>query len=128
MNTRILMTFSSLLMISAGIILTFLPQELMRLISIEIDSYLSLILQILGALYFSFGLLNWMAKANLIGGIYSRPIAIGNAAHFFIGGMALLKSASGSNSLFVWIAGGIYMVLAILFGKVLFTHPAQETA
>ena len=112
-------------MISAGIALTFFPQEILRLMSVEKNNYLPLILQILGALYFAFGMLNWMAKANIIGGIYSRPIAIGNASHFFIGGMALLKSAADSNVIPVWIAGFIYLVLAILFGKVLFTHPAS---
>jgi len=128
MNTRILMTFSSMLMISTGLIFTFLPQEILRLMSAGNDNHLALILQLLGALYFSFGMLNWMAKANIIGGIYSRPIAIGNASHFFIGSMALLKSASHSNEVFTWTAGFIYLVLAVLFGKVLYTHPAKQAA
>ncbi|NEU09456.1 hypothetical protein GZH53_14115 [Flavihumibacter sp. R14] len=128
MNTRILMTGSALLMIVAGLLLTFLPEEIMTMAAIGNPGNLSLILQVLGALYFSFGVLNWMAKANIIGGIYSRPIAIGNSAHFFIGGMALLKSASQNNIPFLWVAGLVYAILAALFGYVLFTHPGKETS
>ena len=32
-----------------------------------------------------------MAKESLIGGIYNRPIAIGNFMHFAVGAMALIK-------------------------------------
>jgi hypothetical protein len=115
-----------MLMILTGLALTFMPQEIMRTLSMESYGHMSLILQILGALYFSFGTLNWMAKGNIIGGIYSRPIAIGNAAHFFIGSMALLKYASQSDEIAIWAAGMIYLLLAALFGKVLFTHPAKQ--
>lgn len=128
MNTRILMTASSLLMILAGLLLTFLPEEIMTMVGIGNSGHLSLIFQILGALYFSFGILNWMAKANIIGGIYSRPIAIGNSAHFFIGGMALLKSASQNSEPLLWLTGIVYAILAALFGIVLFTHPGKETS
>jgi hypothetical protein len=126
MNTKILMTFSSILMILTGVAFTFIPQEITQALSMGSHGHLSLILQILGALYFSFGMLNWMAKGNIIGGIYSRPIAIGNAAHFFIGSMALLKYASQSGGVGIWTAGITYLVLAILFGKVLYTHPAKQ--
>jgi len=122
------MTFSAILMILTGIAFTFLPHEIMQVFSIDSGGHLPLLLQMLGALYFSFGMLNWMAKGNIIGGIYSRPIAIGNAAHFFIGCMALLKYASQVNEIAIWAAGVVYLILAILFGKVLFTHPGKQAA
>jgi hypothetical protein len=126
MNTRILMSASSLLMIVAGLLFTFFPEEIITLAAFDNTIPLSLVLQILGALYFSFGVLNWMARGNIIGGIYSRPIAIGNSAHFFIGGMALLKSASQNNESYLWAVGLTYALLAVLFGYVLFTHPGKE--
>lgn len=126
MNTRILMTLSAAMMATAGIFLTFAPEELLGFIP-PADQYpFILILQILGALYFAFAILNWMARGNIIGGIYSRPIAIGNASHFFIGSMALLKSAGQYDYVFIWLAGGVYLALAISFGFVLFNHPGKE--
>ena len=84
-------------------------------------------MQILGALYFGFAMLNRTAKANLIGGIYSRPVAIGNATHFLIGALALIKLAFNDTTLInIWIAGVIYSIFAILFGYVLFTNPVLK--
>lgn len=127
MNTKVLMTLSAAIMGVAGILLTFLPEELLGYISSGEPNPLTLILQILGALYFAFAMLNWMARGNIIGGIYSRPIAIGNVTHFFIGSMALLNSESEHNSVFIWVAGVVYLALAISFGFVLFNHPGKES-
>jgi len=127
MNTKVLMTVSAAIMGVAGILLTFLPEELLGYISSGEMNPLILILQILGALYFAFAILNWMARGNIIGGIYSRPIAIGNVSHFFIGSMALLNSESKHYSVFIWVAGVVYLALAISFGFVLFRHPGKES-
>ena len=43
-------------------------------------------------------MLNWMAKGTLIGGIYNKPIAIGNFTHFTIGGLALIKIITEINA------------------------------
>ena len=93
MNTKLIMTSSALLLGAAGILLSFLPQEVIRLVSGPMPSQLdTVILQILGALYFASSMTNWTAKANLIGGIYARPIAIGNLTHFTVASLALLKA------------------------------------
>jgi len=31
-----------------------------------------------------FSILNWMSKASLIGGIYNKPLLIGNLLHFLL--------------------------------------------
>jgi hypothetical protein len=122
MNTKLLMTISAVILGLTGIVLLFLPQEISTYFGLkEINS---LVLQILGALYFGFAVLNWTAKANLIGGIYSRPVAIGNFTHFLIGGLSLSKLAFRNMGLtYIWIAVIIYSIFAILFGYVLFHNP-----
>ncbi len=50
-----------------------------------------MIVQLLGALYFSFALINWTAKDSAIGGIYARPVSLGNFGHFFSGTLLLIK-------------------------------------
>ena len=126
MNTKLLMIVSAALLAVAGIAFTFAPLETMSLMVSGDYKELSLFFQILGALYFAFAMLNWMARGNIIGGIYSRPIAIANATHFFIGGLALLKSGTQYNASLIWVAGFIYLMLAIFFGIKLFTHPAAK--
>jgi drug/metabolite transporter (DMT)-like permease len=117
------MTASAAVLGIAGIVLIFLPQEFANLFNL---AGTEIILQVLGALYFGFAMLNWAARANLIGGIYSRPVAIGNLTHFAIGGLALVKLAFHHHSpSYIWIAI-VYSVFAILFGYVFYTSPAMK--
>lgn len=87
-----------------------------------------LILQILGGLYFAFAMLNWTAKANLIGGIYSRPVAIANFTHFLIVGLALSKGVFAVKDALVGAVAIVYVVLALIFGKITFWPPPKTKA
>jgi hypothetical protein len=127
MNTKLLMTMSSIITGITGLILSFLPHELLGYLNSSTGTTLdALILQILGALYFAFAMTNWTAKANLIGGIYSRPIAIGNLTHFTIGALALIKGYSSSHNIIFQASTLVYTVFAILFGVVFFRHPVAD--
>ena len=118
---------SALLMGIAGIALTFLPVEIANYASLTPTDLSSLLFQILGALYFAFAILNWMAKANLIGGIYSKPVAMGNFAHFFIAGIAIIKSAfANQDVILLWIGGIIYALFAIMFAIAAFGNPLKN--
>jgi energy-converting hydrogenase Eha subunit C len=124
MNTKLLMSASALVLGATGIILTFMPEEVSRMLML-IGS--PILFQLLGALYFAFAMLNWTAKGNLIGGIYSRPVAIANFAHFMIGGLALIKLALHQSFSFLSILGILYAIFAILFGWIFFTNPVAKT-
>lgn len=65
MNTKLLLWVSSILLGLVGIVLTFLPEELLNYLGLEINRTVLLFVQILGAFYFAFGMLNWMAKSVL---------------------------------------------------------------
>lgn len=110
MNTKLIMTLSAVLLAILGISLTFLPTEISDYFGINSMKTFQLIMQILGALYFAFAMLNWMTKGSYIGGIYNRPIVIANFTHFFIGGPVLFKGLMKyPNSFYaVWILAGLY--------------------
>ncbi|MBB5396962.1 hypothetical protein [Mucilaginibacter sp. AK015] len=128
MNTKIIMILSALFLAIIGMGLTFFPQEINAGIGMGPNKYFTLIIQILGGLYFGFAMINWMAKGSIVGGIYNRPIVIGNFAHFFIGGIALVKALLADASLPspVWILAGIYTLFAIVFGILFNRHPAAQ--
>lgn len=120
------MTLSAIAMALTGVILQFFPHETLNSLGLESTGAAPLLLQITGALYLGFAFTNWLAKAVLIGGIYARPLAIGNFAHFTIAALALVKYAfSAGASPAVWIAVFIYSIFAVLFGIVFVTHPKQ---
>jgi hypothetical protein len=127
MNTKLVMALSAIFLAVIGIGLTFMPQEIAAFTGLGFTKIYQLQLQILGALFFAFAMLNWMAKGSIIGGIYNRPIAIANFTHFFIGGVALVKAVAGNMHLHytVWILAILYSVFAILFGIIFSKHPSQ---
>lgn len=128
MNTRLLMSASAIFMGLIGIALTFTAEELMTAAGQKPNELSILTLQFTGALYFGFAITNWMAKGVLIGGIYARPLSIGNFSHFFIAGLALVKflSNNGSTSpIFMYGLAVVYIVFATSFGYVFVTHPKK---
>lgn len=128
MNTKLLMTASSVFMGLIGITLTFIPDEVLKILEQLPNGTLTLSLQLTGALYFGFAMTNWMAKTVLIGGIYARPLCIGNFSHFFIAGLALIRASVNANiaTTYTYVLTVLYILFAISFGYVLFTHPKQK--
>ena len=128
MNTKLIMTLSALALVLIGITLTFLPREIAGYLGGGNSKSFEIVLQILGALYFGFAMLDWMAKGSIIGGIYNRPISIANFTHFLIGALALVKAMTNGSGLpeFLWILAGFYALFALLFALILFGHPSPN--
>jgi hypothetical protein len=131
MNARLLMTASALVLALLGLPCVFAPEIVLQKVGGDASPGAQLLVQIMGALYFGFAGLNWMGKGNLIGGIYGRPVAIGNLLHFLVAGIALLKAApQASQSALVWTLAAVYAVLAAGFAFIVFGNPlrASETS
>jgi hypothetical protein len=130
MNTKLVMASSAALMAVGGVFLQFFPHEILNYLESPSTGINSLFLQLVGALYLGLAATNWMAKSVLIGGIYARPLAIGNFAHFLIGALALIKYAfaqqPGLSSPVIWVLAIIYSLFAVIFGYVFFTHPLKK--
>ena len=127
MNTKLVMTSSAIFLAVIGIILSFLPNEIADYLNVEPTIITILFLNILSALYLGFGILNWMAKGTLIGGIYNKPIAIGNLMHFGVGAIALIKIASNIqiHRVIIILLTVLYVIFAILFGYIFRTNPTK---
>jgi hypothetical protein len=107
----------------AGLAATFLPAELL-LAADQLPSRPAIILvQIIGALYLGFAVLDWMTRGHAIGGIYGRPVSMANLLHFLVGALALIKLASVWHRPAVVIAAVIYTLFAAAFGAMLFGAP-----
>ena len=116
MNTKLLMTISSLLLALAGIFALFAPDVLLTLCGAPTADPLSTLIQLMGALYFSMAMMNWTAKDSAIGGIYARPVSIANFSHFLIGTLLLAKGVlSNAFNLSIALLLAVYAIFAILF-------------
>jgi hypothetical protein len=111
----------------AGAILIFAPEWALLNLGIDSSPTSLLLAQVTGGLYFGYGIVNWMAKHNLIGGIYNRPLALGNFTHFFIVGLSVVKALISNRELpkTIWVAGAMYIIFGLLFLVILFRHPVK---
>ena len=123
--SKILMTISALFLGIIGIFLSFLPKEIINYLNINSNVITILLFQLLGALYLGFGILNWMLKGSRIGGIYNRPVLMGNLMHFLVGAIALIKIVTSSQAhseiiIFLMI---VYSTLSISFAILYKSNP-----
>ena len=123
--TKTLMIISAIFLAVNGFGFTFFPNEISVLLTNDDNHFFILILQILGALYLGFSYLNWMSKNSLIGGIYNKPLLIGNLLHFLTASMALIKLAFKfeNNLQLILPYTIIYCLFTLFFGYVFFSNP-----
>lgn len=128
MNTKLIMTASAILLAAVGISLSFFPNEIANYIGLGPGKPSQLVVQALGALYFGFAMLNWMAKGSFIGGIYNKPLVVANLSHFMIGGLAMIKGliSIGNPPYQLMILTAIYTIFGILFGILFVRNPASD--
>jgi hypothetical protein len=120
MNTKLLMTASGLALGLSGLFALFAPDVLLETLGASATTPLSMPLsipvQLMGSLYFAFALVNWTAKDSAIGGIYARPVSLGNFSHFFVGALILIKYfLSNTSNLVVLLIMMAYILFAIAF-------------
>lgn len=126
-NTKLILGTSAIVLGAAGIAATFAPHELLAAFGVAPSAVLAILVQLLGATWFGFAMINWAARGSLIGGIYNRPVAIGNLAHFMIGAMALVKLVvAGEHRPIVLALAAVYAIFAIAFAMVFFRSPVTN--
>lgn len=124
MSSRTLLTSSAIFLGLLGLALTFASQEILATTAAQ-QAFVG---QMLGAALCGLALLNWMSKGTAMGGIYGRPLAMGNLVHFTIGGLALLKVAAQLQPTWFFVALAVsYAVFAALFARVAFFTSGPPT-
>jgi hypothetical protein len=123
------MRASACVLFALGLTCTFMADHVPVWMGAPPLPALVLLVQVAGALYLGFAAMNWMGRDQLIGGIYSRPLVIGNLLHFLTAGLAMLKvAASGTDLALLWPLTAVYLLLAAVFGSLLFRHPVAQAA
>ena len=125
MNTKILMMLSAVFLALLGLLTSYWPDKVLETHGTVPDNTTLLLLQMMGALYLGFAILNWTARGVLIGGIYARPLALGNFLHFAMVGVMLAKAAISHGVIQLASSAFVFSGFAIWFGIVLFTSPVK---
>lgn len=114
---------------SLGMAFTFLPQEALTAFGVAQNPYLVLCLQALGAFSMALALMNYTARRSVIGGIYSRPLLLGNTVNSVIMSIALVKYglSEGTNLPLILIGVCVtYLLIALGFVKLMFGSPVKQ--
>ena len=117
---------SAVFLAALGLATSYMPDRVLGMHGTVPDNATLLLIQMMGALYLGFAVLNWMARGVLIGGIYSRPLALGNFLHFAMVGVMLARAAIRFEVVQLAASALVFSVFAIWFGTVLFTHPGRS--
>ena len=118
------MTLTALILGIIGLTLSFVPEEIIKYLKIESTTTTTLLFQLLGSLYLGFGILNWMVKGSLIGGIYNKPIVIGNLMHFGVGTITLFKIVALNEM--TLLPTVVYLIFALAFVFVFMKNPIKN--
>ena len=111
-------------LLGAGV--SLFPQSFLAILGSTPESGSLLVVNITGPFYLGFAVLNWTARHKPIGGIYSRPVALGNFVHFFAVSITLAKAlGEASNPIVLAIGTAIYALFAGGFGYLLFAGGNQ---
>lgn len=121
LNTSLLMKSSAVVLGLLGLGMSFYPGLILSQMGVELQDGLEVLLGGLAAAYLAFAVLNWMAREKLIGGIYSRPVAVGNFAHFLGASIVVLKYLPAAETTVpVAVVAGVFALFATAFGYVVF--------
>ena len=129
MSTKPLLVGAALFQGLYGVALLFLPDELLGLFAL--DSLPSpsgvrgaLFAQQFGTALLGLAAVNWIARASAVGGIYGRPLVLGNLTFFMTNALLLVRQVLEQPERWVlWvnevIVAGFALVFALLlFGKI----------
>ena len=123
MHGRLILLLSALILFAVGGAALFAADEVARLFDAGGGKGLALAIQLSGCGLLGFAVLNWMSRGNRIGGIYARPIGIGNLLLFTTASLTIGKAAlAGSLPIIVTAVGVVFAVLAIAFAWLVFVH------
>ncbi len=123
-NTKILLSTSAVVLGLFGFLSSFFSQELLLHTKVTSDGAADMFIQLLAALFIGFAIMNWMNRGVIMGGIYARPLAMGNFSHFLIGFITFAKILGAKPHLpGMWILTIIYFLFTLAFGVVMFFHP-----
>jgi len=127
MNPRGLLVTAAVLLGSGGWVLLFLPAEVGARLGLIRPGEATVALELFGGALLSVGMLNWLARGAIYGGIYGRPIALADFLFCGITGATLLRVAvrggvggAGGALPGLLAVGGAFFLLTVGFGWILF--------
>lgn len=129
MPGRLILTISAIILFIGGGATLFAPDELAHVLDPAAKPGLAVVVQLLGSGYLGFGLVNWMSRKNRIGGIYARPLGMGNLLLFGSAALTVGKaSEAGKLPAAGMVVCAVLAALTASFAWLVFAHDPVPAA
>lgn len=116
-----LLSLAALVLAVCGVTFNFLPQETGARLGIGPSAGAVAMLELLGVALLGFAAVDWMSRGAPVGGIYGRPLALGNLLLFGAGGLSLARGATaGGPAELLGPAAAVFLALAAAFAWLTF--------
>lgn len=124
---RFILTLSAAILFVGGAVAAFAAEEVARAIDADASAAFPVVVQVAAGGFLAFALVNWMSRKNRIGGIYARPLALGNLLLFSSSALAVGNAADTvklpSEGIVVCAVAAL---LAVSFAWLIFFHDPVE--
>ena len=115
---------SAVVLLLAGLVLLFASDTILPALVPGLPRSAAWLGQLLAAAWVGLGAANWISRTSVLGGIYGRPIVMGNTALYLVSGLSLLRAlADGTAPRGMWVPCAIALALAGVYGALLLRGP-----
>lgn len=128
MSSRTILTITSILLFATGGLAVFAADEVAGLIDLEVSFETRIFAEFAGIGMLALAIQNWMSRGRPIGGVYARPLGLGNLLFFSTSALTLGRYLAAETLPREMIAVcGVLVLLALAFAwLVFFSRPAAE--
>lgn len=128
MSSRTILTIASILLFAAGGLAVFAADEVAGLMDREVSFESRMFAEFAGIGMLALAIQNWMARGRPIGGVYARPLGLGNLLFFSSSALTLGRYLATEMLPIEAIAlCALFALLAVAFAwLVFFSRPAVE--
>lgn len=121
---RTILGASSVLLAVLGGALLFFPETSADILSLPDGSARAL--PLVGGGQLGFAMLNWAGRGAVYGGIYGRPIVVGNFGNAVVTSSALLRIQMDDGSLPGWFVVAVFLLYLVAFIRLTFWPPFKQ--
>jgi hypothetical protein len=117
-------TISAIVLFLGGIAFLFAADVILPILASDIPPSATWVGELIAAGWLGMAAVNWLSRGLVIGGVYGRPVVIGNLVIYFVTAMVLIRVTLGDGGL--RLAGGLAipaLLLAGVYSWLLFRGP-----
>lgn len=128
MSSRTILTITSILLFATGGLAVFAADEVAGLMDLEVSFETRIFAEFAGIGMLALAIQNWMSRGRPIGGVYARPLGLGNLLFFSTSALTLGRYLVAETLPREMIAVcGVFALLALAFAwLVFFSQPAAD--